>query len=293
MLQRIRAALRSDRGEASAISIVLGTLLFLVASGGTVAVVGNVMAATAVSRQNAIIESALKDRVQQFLSQSAGAADTSTPTATETVTYQGLTFPLTSSQGYWNQPLAMEYVVAAPMATVGGAPRAVCTAAVSKSVPGCLSLSGTRIYSPQDSVTEDVPGRPSNVAAFPGLADGPMTINTTQKALNVVSVTPASVVSDDPVRIQVVWKSTAAASAVRYGFYCGSNTTPQATLTPTTQTYNGQTSLILELVPSSLKAVSGCTTATVGLSSGGAGVPVAGVGDVFWWRTLPVAGAPE
>ncbi|WIE80849.1 hypothetical protein [Curtobacterium sp. MCSS17_016] len=293
MLQRIRAALRSDRGEASAVSIVLGTLLFLTASTGSVAVVGNIMAATAVTRQNAIIESALKDRVQQFLSQGAEATRTSSQPVTETVTYQGVTFPLTWSKGIYNPPYAYEYDLAAPMATAGGAARADCTAAVGRTVPGCLSLSATRIDAPQDDAQDAGGSDPSNVQAFPGLAVGPTTVNTSQKVLNIVTVTPSNVLSSDPARIQVIWKSATAPSAVRYGFYCGTSVTPQALLTPTTQTYNGQVSLILELTPASLKSVSGCTTATIGLSSGGAAVPVDSVGAVSWWRILPVSGGPE
>ncbi len=291
MLRRIRAALRSDRGEASAVSVVLGTLLFLTASTGAVAVVGNIMAATAVTRQNAIIESALKQQLQDFQSSSWDTVETTGGPETVSTTYGGLTFPITTRQAAYVNPTIYIMQVAAPMATANGRPTVNCAPAVSTNVPGCLRLSAVRMASPQEEADYALDG--SIMHAVAGLAVGPKTVDTTQKALNIITVTPASVLSSDPVRIMTVWNGAGAPTTVKYGFYCGTSATPVAQYTATSQTYNGTTSLIMELKPATLNSISGCTTANVGLSAGSAAVPAASIGDVAWWRVLPTKGAPE
>ncbi|MGW8431199.1 hypothetical protein ACWGJ9_08745 [Curtobacterium citreum] len=292
MLRQIRAALRSDSGEASAISIVIGTLLFLTASAGSVAILGNIMAATAVTRQNSIIEGALQQQLQDFESSSFEVARQTFSPTTTTVRFGGRDVPVTMSQTATTAPAETTRRVAAPMATVGGATPADCSTATTSAVAGCMSFFATRSPSPQDAA-DPTPAGANTLQAFPGLSLGPKTVNTSQNALTIINVNPSKVLTTDPVRIQASVPSSLVPNTVSYGFFCGSSTTPVAQYVATGQTYLSDTALILELNPSTLKSVSGCTSATVGLWSGSSAVAATSISNIYWWRILPVKGASE
>ena len=283
MLRRIIAALRNDRGEASAVSIILGTLLFVTASTGAVAVIGNVMASTAATRQNAIIEDALQDQIQTFQTTpwQKVKASVSAPT-TSNATFNGVTFRMTSATVASSAPAAVTLRVAAPMVTAGSAAPADCSNAVVTQVAGCLSVSATRLPSVQEAALS---------AGVPGVVAGPVTVNSTQKALDFLTVTPAGVTFSDAMRVQAQWTdATVSPTALRYGFFCGADATPQATFTPTTMSYGGKTYLIMQLTPWSLRSVSGCTSATVGLWTSGGAATSSSLGAASYWRLLNVTG---
>jgi hypothetical protein len=292
MLRRIRAALRGERGEASAVSIVLGTLLFLTASAGSVAVVGNIMAATAVTRQNSIIESALQQQLQDFESSSFEASTQTYGPTTSTVQYGGLSIPVTTWQYAFSTPSVFIHRVTAPMATVGGKSPASCATQTITPPAGCMSFFATRTPTPQDDTGAYAAGL-STLRAFPGITVGSKTVNAAQNALTILNIDPLKVLTADPVRVQVALGSGApAANSINYGFFCGTSATPVATFVGTSQTYLTDKSVILELNPSTLKSVAGCTSATVGLWTSSAVAPSA-VGNIYWWRILPVKGASE
>jgi len=280
MLRRIVAALRGDRGEASAVSVIIGTLLFLASSAGVVAVIGPTLSTTGATRQSAIIESALQARVQTFqttpwMGLAAAAA------ATSTTTSNGVTFPLTSAVTVTANPTVYTLRVAAPAVTSNtSVPN--CSTAVTTVVPGCLSLSSVRIASIQEQQL---------LTAVPGFTTGPNTVNAAQHALDIITVNPATVTFTDPARIQVLWNSTTDSPySVNYGFFCGANTAPQATFTANTMITGTTVSLILQLTPFSLQSVGGCTSATIGLWTSGAAVPVADATVTGYWRVTSATG---
>lgn len=281
MLRRIIRSLRNDRGEASAVSIVLGTLLFLASSAGVVSVIGPAIATTGSTRQTAIIESYLEGRVQTFQS-TPWMALAAAASSTASTTSQGVTFSLTSSVTVSANPTTYTLRVAAPTATTSGTP-AVCSGALTSNAPGCLMLSSVRIATIQEQALS---------SGMTGLAAGPDTVNATQHALDILTVTPANVIDNRPVRVQAKWLSgTNGGNSVQYGFFCGANSTPQTTSSATIITDSSGTSIIMELTPSSLRPVGGCTTATLGLFySTSTSVAVTDTTLTGFWPIIPVTG---
>lgn len=140
MLNRVRRRLVDDRGE-GALSVLIGSVLFMLAAGGVAGFIVMGLGATALAQSNELRTSALQQQVQEW-EKTAWSDIVELPAAVEELEVDGRVYEVYRKVEFNPTINGYAMTIATPRAQAPGDQEADCADALTAKVDGCISLSG-------------------------------------------------------------------------------------------------------------------------------------------------------
>ena len=202
MLNRVRRRLVDDRGE-GALSVLLGSVLFLLAAGGVAGFVVMGLGATALAQSNELRTSALQQQVQAW-EKTAWSDIVEMPATREELEVDGRTYEVFRKVEFNPTINGYAMTIASPRSKAPGSQETNCAEALAAKVDGCISLSGY-ITATADEVAPETPegivisaeqvtgdGAATNLVANGGFEQGLTGFATTGTVVEVAQPQPRS-----------------------------------------------------------------------------------------------------